>query len=188
MKHMAIMGLMLAFTFPAAPAEPETRQDRQAREIAQRQAQVIREIKERKREAERRTLERFFGQHYVRSLWDERHVGPVTRQEFDRRQEAAERDREAAERDRQEREREKARVAAIPPEKRLASALCREADSVMAMAVDVARYDTTRHASVGTIIRDRRYYPAAPAEVALKLSRLARNLRDEAALWGSPCD
>ena len=70
---------------------------------------------------------------------------------------------------------------------RLAAVLCREADAVMAMVVDVARYNTSRHADVSTIIRERRYYPAAPAEVALKLSRLVRDLRKEAKLWGSPC-
>ena len=31
MKHMAIVGLMLAFALPAAPAETETQQERQAR-------------------------------------------------------------------------------------------------------------------------------------------------------------
>ena len=33
MKHMAIMGLMLAFALPAATAETESQQERQAREL-----------------------------------------------------------------------------------------------------------------------------------------------------------
>ena len=39
----------------------------------------------------------------------------------------------------------------------------------------------------GMVIEGRRYLPAAPAEVAFKLSRLAWNLRQEAARWGHPC-
>ena len=91
--------------------------------------------------------------------------------------------------DREKREQERReRTDALPPQARLAAALCREADAVMAMAVDIARMNADEYRSRDAVIAKRRYFAAAPAEVALKLSQLARNLRKEAALWGSPCD
>ena len=148
MKHMAIMGLMLAFVLPTSPAEPEA-------PIAMRE---ITDELTRTREAPARTIP--FGAAPAES-------------------------RKATEQERRE------RTDALPPKAHLAAELCREADAVMAMAVDVARMTANEeylyHSRDGVIAK-RRYYPAAPAEVALKLSRLARNLRKEASLWGSPCN
>ena len=45
-----------------------------------------------------------------------------------------------------------------------------------------------QHSTIrGMVIEGRRHLPAAPAEVALKLSWLAWNLRRDAAGWGHPC-
>ena len=117
MKHMAIMGLMLAFALPAVPAEPETEQERQER------------------------------------------------------------------------------TDALPPKARLAAELCHDADAVMGMAVRVSRVDLSERGHISgyseilhVIKTDRRYLYAATEETALKLSRLARNLRKEAEIWGFPCD
>ena len=131
--------------------------------------------------------------------------GPGTRQEFDRRQEADERAQQA--RQEQERKRKaradaererKERTDALPPKARLAAELCHDADAVMKMAVRASRADllsdgygghiSGRDEILHVIKTDRRYLPAATEETALKLSRLARNLRKEAEIWGFPCD
>ena len=168
MKHMAIMGLMLAFALPAAPAEFDL------------EAVAQREIEHIQTWAEARDAELGLAPGTTAREWQERRERE--QQERREREQQERQAREDAERERQE------RTDALPPQARLAAELCHEADAVMAMVVDVARFDTSRHARESSIIKDRRYYPAAPAEVALKLSQLARDLRKEAALWGSPCD
>ena len=196
MKHMAIMGLMLAFTLPAAPAETETRQERQAREL---------EISLRHALLEWSNIAAL-GRIFYRDEDDEIIAYPaVTRQEWERKYEQARRQRqEEAERARQaqqERERErqarddaererKERTDALPPKARLAAELCHDADAVMKMAVWASREKLiSGHDEILHVIKtDRRYLPAAPEETALKLSRLARNLRKEAKLWGFPCE
>ena len=166
MKHMAIMGLMLAFALPAAPAETETRQEQQplgTLDLLLKREEAVDASRDARRGVAPGTTAR-------------------ERQERREREQQERQARKDAERERQE------RTDALPPKARLAAELCHEADAVMAMVVDVARYDASRYGqAIKTVIADRRYYPAAPAETALKLSRLARNLRQEAKLWGSPC-
>ena len=146
MKHMATMGLMLAFALPAVPAEPES-------PIALRNADT--------------------------PLLPPRLPSTVP---FGAAKAESWEDRKKREQERQE------RTDALPPQARPAAELCHEADAVMAMVVDVARMDAGKHQDEKAIVLlKRQHFPAAPAEVALKLSRLARNLRKEAKLWGSPC-
>ena len=75
--------------------------------------------------------------------------------------------------------------------------LCSEADAVIAMAERVLRRDFERHSGLEydnpemiehRLFSNRRYLPAGASEAALKLSRLARNLRAEAAQWEAPCE
>ena len=231
MKHMAIMGLMLAFTLPAAPAETETRDPGRILEELAEKRQKKRQEKE-AREAQRirenqRILDSFSAEFLVpeksqeamdaerdaergvtpgttarerQEAMDaerdaERGVTPGTtareRQEWEERQERERQERQArvaAERERQE------RTDALPPKARIAAELCHDADVVMKMAVGASRVNLgfREHSIKGEILHgiktDRRYPPAAPEETALKLSRLARNLRKEAELWGFPCD
>lgn len=86
-----------------------------------------------------------------------------------------------------------------PPDTRtLPELLCDEADTVIAMAERVLRgkYPTgsgsPEHHDPQTIehhlYSSRRYLPAGASEAALRLSRLARDLRTEAAQWGAPCE
>ena len=175
MKHMAIMGLMLAFALPAAHAETET--PLSIHDLAQKEIERIR------KEAEARDAKRDA----------ELGLAPGTtareRQERREREQQERQARKDAERERQE------RTDALPPKARLAAELCHEADAVMAMVVDVARYGMSRSEryagwrnNQGPIIEGRRYLPAAASETILKLSRLARNLRKEAEIWGFPCD
>ena len=208
MKHMAIMGLMLAFTLPAVPAETglaEERQEKEARWRREHQKALDAFIAEFAAE-ERQERER---QEREDAIVDaQRGVTPGTtaRERLEReereRLEREERERQArvaAVRERQarieaERER-KERTDALPPKARLAAELCHDADAVMGMAVRASRVDLSDRGHISSyseilhvIKTDRRYLPAAPEETALKLSRLARNLRKEAELWGFPCD
>lgn len=267
MKHMAIMGLMLAFALPAASAETESQQERQAREleISLRHAlndwsniadlgrifyrdeddeiiaypAVTRQEWERKYEQARRqrqeAAEREWQERQARELaqrqaqtipavpacaerektidtvkreWEERHDAKIietwkaTFRPHDDDEITAEQERreqiwqERQERIEAERERRE-RTDALPPKARLAGELCHDADAVMGMAVRVSREKLSGDGYDGhisgpdeilhVIKTDRRYLYAAPAETALKLSRLARNLRQEAKLWGFPC-
>ena len=250
MKHMVIMGLMLAFALPAIPADhtaaaaAEARlarmRDRVEAVMAEARERIEAERERREREQQERrardaeaaeaaaaeaaaaeaaaaeardakyglppgtTARGWQGQSWEEARDAELGLAPgTTAREWQESLARAEAERERREREQQERieaeqqerqaredaERERQeRTDALPTQARLAAELCHEADAVMAMVVDVARYDTSKHANERTIIEDRRYYPAAPAEVALKLSQLARDLRKEAALWGSPCD
>ena len=200
MKHMAIMGLMLAFTLPAVPAETglaEERQEKEARWRREHQKALDAFIAEFAAE-ERQERER---QEREDAIVDaQRGVTPgTTARERLEREERERQARVAAVRERQarieaERER-KERTDALPPKARLAAELCHDADAVMGMAVRASRVDLSDRGHISSyseilhvIKTDRRYLPAAPEETALKLSRLARNLRKEAELWGFPCD
>ena len=96
MKHMAIMGLMLAFALPAATAETESQQERQAREL---EISLRHALNDWSNIAD-------LGRIFYRDEDDEIIAYPaVTRQEWERKYEQARRQRqEAAEREWQERQ------------------------------------------------------------------------------------
>ena len=88
----------------------------------------------------------------------------------------------------------------VPPSaaRTLPELLCSEADTVIAMAKSVLRNEYPRAGGLREhhdpkmiehrLYRNRAYLPAGASEAALKLSRLARDLRTEAAQWGAPCE
>lgn len=86
-----------------------------------------------------------------------------------------------------------------PPDTRtLPELLCDEANTVIAMAESVLRGEYPKGSGIPEhhdprmiehrLYSSQRYLPAGASEAALRLSRLARELRTEAAQWGAPCE
>lgn len=159
MKHRLIVGLALALALSAGWTQEAPPQ----RELtaAERQARA---------QAEARRIRADLQQSVV----------PRDAEE-DRRIKAERQARKQAEQARRE------YVDALPPDARAVAELCHEADAVMGMVVSALRVQRLPDEGPGFIAKHRRYLPAARAETALDLSRLARNLRKEAEHHGHPC-